>query len=207
MAVEDINFLDVACLIRVGNGTVIEKFGSLINTSFFDASTIAGTLKQKGLVEFTSDFPGPNSMTVSQQGKALISEAESKSTEPTDQLDSAILTQLSGGKRLPIELSKSLNIRDRDLALRLYKLYKQNLIIYDVKNGGVELLLTEGGFLKMKNLLPSSAQNIGQTQQAVAANAAQASANMPKMGKRGMVLAVAVVAVVVAAVLLNMFGL
>jgi hypothetical protein len=62
-----------------------------------------------------------------------------------------ILNQLSGGKRMPMELSSSLNIRSRDLALRLYKLYKQGLVIYELKNGNAELLLTENGFLKVKS--------------------------------------------------------
>ena len=99
MVVEDINFLDLACLLRIGPDTVMEKFGSLINTSFFDASSIAGTLKQKNLIEFTNDYPGPNGMRVTELGKSIISEAEAKSAEPFDTLDSTILHQLSGGKR------------------------------------------------------------------------------------------------------------
>jgi len=162
MVVEDINFLDMACLMKIGPDTVMEKFGGLINTSFFDASTIAGTLKQKGLIEFTNDYPGPNGLLVSPLGKTLLGEAETKSTEQFDMLDSTILQQLSGGKRLPVELGYSLNIRSKDLAFRLYKLYKQNYIIYDLKNGGVELLLTEGGFLKIKSIMPASAPNIAQ---------------------------------------------
>lgn len=161
MAVEDVNFLDMACLMKIGPETVMEKFGGLINTSFFDASTIAGTLKQKDLIEFSNDFPGPNGIKVTAAGKALISEAEVKSAEPFDMLDSSILQQMSGGKRLPFELANSLNIRGKDLAFRLYKLYKQNYIIYDLKNGGVELLLTEGGFLKVKDMPLSAAQSIG----------------------------------------------
>ncbi|MDE1850281.1 MAG: hypothetical protein KGH54_00605 [Candidatus Micrarchaeota archaeon] len=140
----------------------MEKFGGLINTSFFDASTIAGTLKQKGLIEFTNDYPGPNGLLVSALGKSVLGEAEAKSAEPFDMLDSTILQQLSGGKRLPVELGNSLNLRSKDLAFRLYKLYRQNYIIYDLKNGGVELLLTEGGFLKIKNIMPASAPNIAQ---------------------------------------------
>lgn len=162
MVVEDINFLDMACLMKIGPDTVMEKFGGLINTSFFDASTIAGTLKQKGLIEFTNDYPGPNGLLVSAMGKTLLGEAEVKSAEPFDMLDSSILQQMSGGKRLPMELGNSLNIRSKDLAFRLYKLYKQNYIIYDLKNGGVELLLTEGGFLKIKNIMPASAPNVAQ---------------------------------------------
>jgi len=162
MVVEDINFLDMACLLKIGPDTVMEKFGGLINTSFFDASTIAGTLKQKGLIEFTNDYPGPNGILVTAAGKTLIAEAEAKGAEPFDALDSTILVQMSGGKRLPFELANTLNLRGKDLAFRIYKLYKQNFLIYDLKNGGVELLLTEGGFLKVKEIAPSAAQNVAQ---------------------------------------------
>ncbi|MDE1846086.1 MAG: hypothetical protein KGH53_02290 [Candidatus Micrarchaeota archaeon] len=169
MVVEDINFLDMACLLKIGPDTVMERFGGLINTSFFDASTIAGTLKQKGLIEFTNDYPGPNGILVTTAGKTLITEAETKSAEPFDALDSTILVQMSGGKRLPFELANSLTLRGRDLAFRLYKLYKQNYIIYDLKNGGVELLLTESGFLKVREVQPNMAPNIGQQKAAAKA--------------------------------------
>ncbi|MDE1869757.1 MAG: hypothetical protein KGH71_02105 [Candidatus Micrarchaeota archaeon] len=162
MVVEDINFLDMACLLKIGPDTVMEKFGGLINTSFFDASTIAGTLKQKGLIEFTNDYPGPNGILVTAAGKTLLAEAEAKGAEPFDALDSTILVQMSGGKRLPFELANTLNLRGKDLAFRIYKLYKQNFLIYDLKNGGVELLLTEGGFLKVKEIAPNAAQNVAQ---------------------------------------------
>ncbi|HVA82592.1 MAG TPA: hypothetical protein VNF06_00310 [Candidatus Aquilonibacter sp.] len=162
MVVEDINFLDMACLLKIGPDTVMEKFGGLINTSFFDASTIAGTLKQKGLIEFTNDYPGPNGILVTAAGKTLIAEAEAKGSEPFDALDSTILVQMSAGRRLPFELANTLNLRGKDLAFRIYKLYKQNFLIYDLKNGGVELLLTEGGFLKVKEIAPNAAPNVAQ---------------------------------------------
>ena len=53
-------------------------------------------------------------------------------------------------RRVPIELQNTLNIRPKDLALRLYKLSKQNFINYELRNGNVELMLTEQGFLKAK---------------------------------------------------------
>ena len=51
---------------------------------------------------------------------------------------------------MPTELQSSLNIRPKDLALRLYKLSRQGLIGYELRNGNVELMLTEQGFLKSK---------------------------------------------------------
>ncbi len=150
MAVEDINFLDIAVLMKLTPDTPMEKLGGLINASFFDASFIAGSLKQKGLIEFSSDYPGPNAIIITQVGKNLLAEAETKGVEPFDNLDTEILEQLSTGKRTPTELVEALNLRNKDVALHIYKLYKQNFIIYELKNGNVDLLLTEGGFLKIK---------------------------------------------------------
>jgi DNA-binding MarR family transcriptional regulator len=147
---DEITFMDLASLLKITPNTPLEKLGSALNASIFDASNIAGTLKQKGLIEFTANYPGPNSITITDAGKSLIKEADDKSTMPSDALDESILVQLSGGKRLPTELQNTLNIRPRDLAMRLYKLNKQSLMIYELKNGGVELLLTEQGFLRTK---------------------------------------------------------
>ncbi len=154
---DEINFVDLACLLRITPDTTLEKFGSAINASIFDASNLAGALKQKSLIDFSSYYPGPNTIVVSDVGKALLSEAESKSSNPLDKLDQEILFQMSGGKRLPVELQNTLNIRSKDLALRLYKLYKQGLIIYDLKSGGSDLHLTESGFLKAKEVQPQPA--------------------------------------------------
>lgn len=146
---EEINFLELACLLKVTPNTVLERFGSAINASIFDASNIAGSLKQHGLIDFTAYYPGPNEIVVTDAGKKLIAEADAKSTEAYDKLDDAVLAQLSNGKRIPVELQNTLNIRPKDLALRLYKLSKQGYMIYELKSGGVDLLLTETGFLKV----------------------------------------------------------
>jgi len=159
----DITFLDVACLLKITPETTLEKLGGVLNSSIFDAANIAGTLKQKGLIEFSAAFPGPTGLEITDAGKALINELNAKITEPTDALDEEILRQLSGGKRLPLELQNTLSLAPKDLAFRLYKLSKQNLIVYEVKNGGVELMLTEQGFLKTKT---AQAQPQAQAQQA-----------------------------------------
>ncbi len=151
---EEANFLQLICLTKITPNTVLERFGSAINASIFDASNIAGTLKQNGLIDFTAYYPGPNEIMLTDAGKALLSEAEAKSAEPFDKLDEAVLAQLYGGKRVPIELQNTLNIRPRDLALRLYKLGKQGFIIYELKSGGIDILLTEAGFLKVSASLP-----------------------------------------------------
>lgn len=148
---ENINFMDLACVLRITSETTLEKFGSVINSSVFDAANISGTLKQKGLVDFTAYYPGPNSIILTEAGKNLKVEADAKSTAPLDNLDKEILTQLSGGKRAPIELQNTLNIRAKDLALRIYKLYKQNFVSYELGSGNATLMLTEQGFLQAKS--------------------------------------------------------
>ncbi len=145
---EEITFLELAGLLKITPNMALERFGSAINSSIFDASNLAGTLKQHGLIDFTAYYPGPNEMLITDAGKALIAEADSKAAEPFDNLDDAILLQLSGGKRMPVELQNTMNLRPKDLALRLYKLTKQGFIIYELKSGGVDLMLTESGFLK-----------------------------------------------------------
>lgn len=148
---DEINFMDLASLLSIGPDTTLEKLGSAINASIFDASNMAGTLKQKGLIDFSASYPGPNTVTITDAGKALMAEAESKATSPYDDLDDAILVQVSGGKRLPSDLQGTLNLRPKDLALRIYKLYKQGYLIYELKSGGVTVMLTDSGFLKSKS--------------------------------------------------------
>ncbi len=143
-------FMDLVSLLQITPNTPLEKLGSALNSSIFDASNIAGTLKQKGLIEFTAYYPGPNTITITPAGTGLISEANLKSAEPLDHLDTTILQQLSGGKRSPLDLQNTLNLRPKDLALRLYKLYKQGLAIYELKSGTVAIMLTEKGFLNAK---------------------------------------------------------
>ncbi len=147
---EEITFMDLASLLKITPNTPLEKLGTALNASIFDASNMAGNLKQKGLIEFTANYPGPNAITITEAGRAVIQEAESKSTSALDMLDSSILAQLSGGKRIPSDLQNTLSIRPKDLAMRIYKLSKQGLLVYELKNGGVEILLTEQGFLKSK---------------------------------------------------------
>jgi hypothetical protein len=137
-------------LFKITQDTTLERFGGTINASVFDAANITGSLKQKGLIDFTAYYPGPNSITLTEVGKKLKDDVETKSTSAIDNLDDEILIQMSGGKRYPIELQNTLNIRPMDLAFRIYKLFKQNLVAYELKNGNVELMLTEQGFLRAK---------------------------------------------------------
>ena len=130
---DEVNFLDLAVLLKLTPNTPLEKLGSLLNASIFDASNLAGTLKQKDLIEFTSYYPGPNSITVTETGKAVIADADAKSALPFDPLDESILKQLSAGKRAPVELQGTLNLRPKDLAMRLYKESKQGFLTYETE--------------------------------------------------------------------------
>ena len=159
---DEITFIDLACLLRITPDTTLEKFGSAINASIYDASNLAGTLKQKSLIDFSSYYPGPNTIVITDAGKALMAEADAKAIEPFDNLDQEILFQISGGKRIPIELQNTLNIRSKDLALRLYKLYKQGALTYELKSGGAALMLTEGGYLKAKGTQQPSAPRMAE---------------------------------------------
>ncbi len=150
MTVEDVNFLDLVVLLKITPNMVLEKIGGMINASIFDASNLAGGLKQKGLIDFTATFPGPTTIQLTDAGKMLLTEADVKATEPFDKLDESILMQLSGGKRIPADLGSTLNLRSKDLALRLYKLDKQGFTTYEAKNGAVFIMLTEQGFLRAK---------------------------------------------------------
>ncbi|MGC8547379.1 MAG: hypothetical protein ACP5MC_00040 [Candidatus Micrarchaeia archaeon] len=172
----EINFLDVVCILRITPDMTEEKFSGAINASYFDAANLVGTLKQKGLIDINSGFPGPTSIVLTDSAKALLNDLNARSSEPLDVLDSEILRQLSGGKRLPMELQSTLNLVSKDLAYRLYKLYKQNLLTYELRNGNVELLLTEQGFLKANATslqAPAAAQPQQQVQQGVAGAQAQ----------------------------------
>jgi hypothetical protein len=154
---------------------------------------MAGSLKQKGLIDFTASYPGPNTVTITDVGKALIAEAETKAASQYDDLDDAILVQISGGKRIPLELQDTLNIRPKDLALRIYKLNKQGFVTYNLKSGGVFILLTDSGFLKskasgaMKPPTPQAVQEPPAAQQAhptVPPSQKPAPQEMPHVPKR-----------------------
>ncbi|MEM0149773.1 MAG: hypothetical protein QXW10_02665 [Candidatus Micrarchaeaceae archaeon] len=172
---EDLNFVDLVALSRIKPDTVVEKFGGMINSSFFDASNILGSLKQKGLIDFTTSFPGQSAITVTDQGKQVLQESEERAKSDFDMLDLTIITQLSGGKRGLPDLGSAVNVRQRDLAMHLFKLASQQYISYDIRNGNIDIALTEKGFLQVKSGMPKPKQP--QVQQAAQAQAAQQAQN------------------------------
>lgn len=145
---KELTFIDLVVLQRVGPDTTLERFGSKINSSFFDAANILGTIKLKGYVDIESSM-GASRVSVSEAGKAVLSMAEEKSQGEVDELDKGILRAISQGVKDSEKLADSLNIRSGDLAYHLYKLVKQNYIDYNVRSGRISLMLTENGFKSM----------------------------------------------------------
>lgn len=162
-----VNFIELIALTRITADSTVEKFGSLINSSFFDASNILAGLKMKGLVDFITAFPSQSTLKVTDKGTALIAEANSKATEPLDALDSAILGQLAGGRRNLVELGGALNVAQKDLAMHIFKLSSQQNLTYELVNATVSMYLSEKGFVTAK----------GNAQADAAAAVAAAAAN------------------------------
>lgn len=184
---DTINFIDLVALSRITPEATVERFGGLINSSFFDASNILGTLKQKGLVDFITSFPTQSALTITQDGKQLLDEAHQKAATPVDTLDMAVLAELSSGRRNLPDLASGVNVTPKDLALRLYKLNEQKFLSYELRNGSVNMALTEKGFLQVKD--GAGVQNVAQAaaamQESIQGKAApmqpQQAPKMPQM--------------------------
>jgi predicted transcriptional regulator len=138
----------LVALSKITPGTTVEKFGSLINASYFDGANIAGTLKTKGAIDFKVSYPAESEIIITEDGKKLLELAEQKAKESFDKLDFEIIQKILQGSRKPEDIEKALNINQQDIALHLYKLAKQNLISYTLKGGDVSVSLTEQGFKK-----------------------------------------------------------
>ncbi len=182
---DTINFVDLVALSRITPDATVERFGGLINSSFFDASNILGTLKQKGLVDFITSFPSQSALTVTQEGRALLEDAKQKSTLPIDMLDMAVLSELSSGRRNLPDLASGVNVTPKDLAIRLYKLSEQKFLSYELRNGGMNMALTEKGFLQVKDGTvvpgPTAQQIATASAPAAAATAMQSQQKQPAM--------------------------
>ncbi len=152
---DELNFIDLFALTKITPQTVVEKFGTSINSSFFDASNILGGLKIKGLIDFTTVFGGQNSVAITDIGHKLLDEAAAKVNLPLDHLDIAILVQLSGGKRSLNDLTNTLNIMPKDLSMHLYKVMQQGFLSAEFRNGVLNLMLSEKGFMQAKAGLPA----------------------------------------------------
>jgi hypothetical protein len=157
-----VGFVELIALTRITPDSTVEKFGSLINSSFFDASNILATLKQKGLVDFVTAFPSQSTLKVTEKGNALLEEVTRRSTEPIDQLDLAILSQLAGGKRILVDLGSALNVSPMDLAIHIFKLAAQQDLTYELVNASVSMYLSEKGFVAVKSAGQPQQQAVGE---------------------------------------------
>jgi DNA-binding MarR family transcriptional regulator len=151
---DEVNFVDLAALAKIAPDTVVERFGGMINSSFFDASNILAMLKQKGLIDFTTSFPGQSAITITELGKKLLNDATAGAQGEFDMLDLTLLTQLANGRRTVQDLSGSVNIKSSDLAMHLYKLGQQQYLSYEFRNGNITIALSEKGFLQSKSGMP-----------------------------------------------------
>ncbi len=147
---DDITYLDLLILKKIDSQSTIEKFGLKINTSFFDTANLIGSMKLKGLLNIESSVAGQSLITISGDGKDLISVAIQKSSEPIDSLDQTILNALVSGVRDLNTLQKVINLRSKDMAFHLYKLKAYDYIDQSVQSAKVNFSLTEKGFLLTK---------------------------------------------------------
>jgi predicted transcriptional regulator len=181
---DTITFVDLVALSRITPESTTEKFGGLINSSFFDASNILGNLKQRGLIDFVTSFPSQSAITITDQGKQLLAEAQERAASPFDTLDMEILVQLSKGNRKLEDLSAEVNVTAKDLAVHLYKMAQQQFISYELRNGNMSVMLTEKGFLRVKEGVPKTTPEAAvHPAEHAAESAAQNSANLATAAK------------------------
>jgi hypothetical protein len=145
----NINYLDIIILKNIDDNSTVEKFGPIINTSFFETANILGSMKVKGLIDIHSSIGGLSPIVVLDAGRDVISMAIKKAAEPLDDLDYEILSNLRKFNELSL-LEKNLNINSSDLAFRLYKLKSGGYISDQVQSARVFISLTEKGFLTVK---------------------------------------------------------
>ncbi|NYZ79587.1 hypothetical protein H0N99_05585 [Candidatus Micrarchaeota archaeon] len=149
---EELTFLDLVILQRIEPGTVMEKFGPKINSQFFESANILATVKQKGYIDFKTSHFGNSEVEVTQVGARMLEVADEKAKEAVDNLDLAILQKIVAGYKDPEDIKNELNIRSGDLALRIHKLVKQDLVSYSLRNIKISLSITEDGFKKVGSI-------------------------------------------------------
>lgn len=144
---DETNYLDLIILKKIDATSTVEKFGTMINTSFFETANILGTLKVKGLIDIQSSMAGQSPIMLTGEGKETLEHASRKASEEIDSLDKTVLAALAGGVRDLASLSAAINLRPKDLAFRLNKLKVSDYIDYSVRSGKVMLSLSEKGFM------------------------------------------------------------
>ncbi|MEM2137601.1 MAG: hypothetical protein QW568_00755 [Candidatus Anstonellaceae archaeon] len=142
----ELSFLDLAILKKIDAESSVEKFGSQINTSFFETANLLGTIKIKGYINIESSVGGLSKVTITDAGTSILAVAEQKAKEQIEPLDNAILHALAAGTKDLDSLQNALNIRSGDLAYHLNKLVAQGFADYEIRSAKVSFMLTEQGF-------------------------------------------------------------
>ncbi len=146
----EVSFLDLMVLRRIDENSVVEKFGTKINTSFFETANLLGSLKVKGYVDIESSIGGSSPIILTATGRKLLQEvAEKTGEQELDVLDETILKNLASGVRELKVLESAVNVNSRDLAMHLSKLQAQRYIDPSIRSANVNLSLTEKGFTKV----------------------------------------------------------
>ncbi len=149
----ELTFDDILILQRIDADSVVERFGSKINASFFEAANMLGTLKLKGLVDIEAS-PGLSKVWLTPTGKSVLEKAKAMAGEEISPLDFSILQAVARGAKDAKGAAAMLNIRSSDLAFHLDKLLEQGFIDSSMKMGKVTIVLTEKGFMHVSDSLP-----------------------------------------------------
>ena len=83
----ELTFLDLVILQKVDGESSVEKFGSMINTSFFETANLLGTVKIKGYIDIESSVGGLSGVAITDAGQSLLAFAEHKAAETSKQLE------------------------------------------------------------------------------------------------------------------------
>ncbi|MBS3069402.1 hypothetical protein J4441_03485 [Candidatus Micrarchaeota archaeon] len=142
----ELTFLDLAVLLKIDAESTVEKFGSSINTSFFETANLLGTMKLKGYLDIMSSVGGLSRVVLTDAGASILSVANEKARESLDSLDQSILSTLASGVRELDGISSAINIRQGDLAYHLHKLSVQQYVDYTLRSAKISISLTEKGF-------------------------------------------------------------
>lgn len=142
----ELSFLDLAILRKIDAESSVEKFGSIINTSFFETANLLGTIKIKGYINIESSLGGISKVTITDAGTSILAMADQRARDQIEPLDNAILHALASGTKDLEALQNSLNIRSGDLAYHMNKLISQGFADYEIRSAKVSFVLTEQGF-------------------------------------------------------------
>ena len=174
----ELSFLDIAILRKIDAESSVEKFGSMINTSFFETANLLGTVKIKGYINIESSVGGISRVTITDAGTSILAVADQRAKEPVEPLDNAILHAVAGGARELDSLQSALGIRSADLAYHINKMLAQGFMDFEVKSAKVYFVLTETGFnatggVRVQQTLAAPAQEKAATEDEIAGQVAK----------------------------------